>query len=227
MANLCDYTIRAKGSMENLHKLEEWLGADYDYNAEDKIFCYKEEIIDDAGTKEKVPLPHHIGFRSVYDSCLEASYYKTVYGEDIVGLDSCCAWSVCSCMMETYSKKYKKLYPYHLSLPEACKLLHVEAEVYSYESGCEFSEHYLIDTKGNVIIDECVDVEEFSPESSVEEFLDRAEYLTAKDPELREKYPNTIDLEKVFDNGNFDYLYYSERRHDFVNDIYEEWDWEF
>ena len=77
-----------------------------------------------------------------YDSPIEVEPDNTY----IAYISGDCAWSVSSCMCEDgYYSEIKAKYPSKfkgITLKEASEILHCEIEVYSYEPGMEFAEHY-------------------------------------------------------------------------------------
>ena len=62
------------------------------------------------------------------------------------------AWSIKSAMRGGYGRKF--------TLESETQRLNLVFEAYSSEPGCQFQEHVLID-RGEVVIDECVDYEEY------------------------------------------------------------------
>lgn len=84
-----------------------------------------------------------------------------------------CAWSVWSCMFEgesTYyscangeNKKSKRT-----TINRLCKRFKVECEIFSEEYGVGFQEHYFINEKGEILINDCKDA--FEKENNNEEY---------------------------------------------------------
>lgn len=170
MPNYCNYEAHIKGKKQNVFKLAEWLNADYHYsewNEETRNYVDLEEpIVTSLNSKgEEIPTEHHIGYRVFNfdydaDDFNEGGSLESKDDDEIIlyGTGDC-AWSVMSCMFDkglgcymsdnNLPNKSKSI-----SLPNACAELGVMCEIFSTEPGCCFSEHYLIDNEGNMVIDE-------------------------------------------------------------------------
>lgn len=152
MPNYCNFNMRLKGEAAKVDRLCEWLGAIYNYDDKDCPTCISK-------ITEK-PLEHHIGYR-VFDFTWDD--IKNIKESKIITVDGFgeCAWSTTCCMFETkdsYISDNKTNLPLTntISLPLACKILKVEAELFSSEPGVGFAEHFYIDTLGRVLIsNEC------------------------------------------------------------------------
>lgn len=97
-----------------------------------------------------------------------------------------CAWSVNSAMRQEFHPDR--------SLESETKRLGLVVEVFSSEPGFRFQEHVLID-KGDVLVDECPDYEEYLINGAPEAFIDNL---------LKEKDMTRDELmSKVNHNGEF------------------------
>lgn len=103
-----------------------------------------------------------------------------------------------------------------ISLPKACKKLNVEVELYSSETGCCFAEHYYINNKGKVIVDEttdyeCICIDDYD---TYEEYIERIKKEYPNDTVAlnitKEEFENSdgfIDKCKWLVDGAFNYQY--------------------
>ena len=182
MPNLCDYEIRVRGKKEKVEEFIKVIQSDYNV---------------DKNTSEFDRHLYRVFDADVYDK-KEENGLTTAY---IAGT---CAWSVHSCMMEgsyTYYNEYSKLETHGTSLIQESKNLHLEIEVGSEESGCTFSEHFLINN-GDMVIEECNDFYEIywdgTPESLKEINEAHDLNLTEKDFDENDYYKigglDTIDF---------------------------------
>lgn len=109
------------------------------------------------------------GLGRVFECNYDEYDFEVAGDEDIIGvtvfLDV--AWSIKSAMRKNASR----------NLETETKKLNLVVEAYSSELGCQFQEHVLID-RGKVVIDDCVDYEEYWVQEydTVDEF--NAEYGT-------------------------------------------------
>ena len=166
MPNYCDFDIHARGKKKDILTLFDWMNADYRYTESTydmELRCYKplkkpECYVFENGVKKDVA--HHIGYR-IFELNFDASDFKDAPDDEELCLYGWgyCAWSVYTCMFSGPHTYYSdaKDYPVSLSvtLPDACKMLSVEAEIYSSESGCTFAEHYHVNGDGEILSDEC------------------------------------------------------------------------
>lgn len=131
MANYCDFDIRISGQPEAVLEMASMLK------------------VTDSFLNENA-LKRHFG--GVY-YCDFEDYGIVMVGDGLCYLDGggSCAWSIQSSMREKLSG--------FSTLESESKRLGVMIEAYSSEPGFKFQEHVLI-SKGNVIIDDCVDYEE-------------------------------------------------------------------
>jgi len=171
MPNYCDFDIHVRGKKKDVLTLFDWMDASY---------CYCEKELDPVthsfiplGTPEcyvlkdgkRIDVPHHVGYR-IFEVNINDEDYKDLPEDDEVCIYGWgyCAWSVYSCMFEGPHTYYSddKDYPVSLSitLPDACKELSLDAEIYSNEPGMCFAEHFLISNEGEILINDCVDFED-------------------------------------------------------------------
>lgn len=144
MPNICLYSMCVKGKKENIEEFIKVIQADYDYD------------------KMKFTHDRHL-FRvfSADDNGIEQVDDNDVY-EVIINGD--CAWSVGSCMFESYYyNSLKERFPNEFrgtTLQIESERLGLDIEVYSEESGCCFQEHYVI-CNGDIVVDESEDWYEY------------------------------------------------------------------
>ncbi|MDA3053570.1 hypothetical protein [Campylobacter sp. JMF_03 NE3] len=123
MANIADFSLKAKGSKESLLKLKEILKCD----AQDK--------------------PHLFIYECDYSE-LENDFL-IAYGT--------CKWAVECCFLKDRNTYYDSL---HNEVPSLCNIqdlakeLNLEVEIFGNEMGCDFAEHYKINSKGEIENDE-------------------------------------------------------------------------
>ena len=179
MPNICEFDAKVKGKKKDVLKLVDWFRAHYDYSDKNNgLKCWTVEKND-----EKVPCEHHIGFR-VFQTELVDDFSDYDDNEVVTGtIFGDCAWSVCGCVMEgqfsyiSRNQEDKDKYIYCISLPDACKKLKVEIELFSREPGCGFSEHYYINKKGEVEIDEEAEYSEIFVSCLHEDYGSYEEYV--------------------------------------------------
>ena len=92
------------------------------------------------------------GLGRVFECCYDDYDFEVANDEDIIGVNVFLdvAWSIQSAMRNNSSR----------NLETETKRLNLVVEAYSTEPGFGFQEHVLID-RGEVIIDECIDYEEY------------------------------------------------------------------
>jgi hypothetical protein len=160
MPNYCDFTLKAVGSMQGILELSKFLCYEYYYDDKKGIYPYE----------------HH--FWRIID-CTKASENKLEALDDgnySFIFNGYCAWSCLSCMFDgplTYQGENKHN-PNNMgiTLPEASKMLGLDVELWSFEPGCAFQEHYLI-KQGETLISDCInDVYEIS----IANYLDDEDY---------------------------------------------------
>lgn len=213
MANDCCFDVKIKGPEDKVHKLEDWLSASYNYN-EGQTSCTIRRYL---GNGEHIdePCEHHIGYR-IFDfslcdegNCDDGSYLLYGFGT--------CAWSCKTCMFGGPGTYYgdienKKQERYSITLPDACKELGVAIEIYSDEPGVGFAEHYYINNQGEVIIDECSDLDELFFDYQGDSYQDAyCALLEEEDPEtVASLLPSKEDYEAGFIGSFYKCDFYGE-----------------
>lgn len=144
MPNICTYSMKATGPAQGLRRLYNALTTDYhvgEPNEPEHLWRVFECSV--------------IGHETIVPSVYYSVY---LYGD--------CAWSISACMLED---GYMKDSPNSngTTLTRIAKEEGLVIEVYSWEPGCAFSEHYLI-YKGDIIIDSCVDYYEITESWDIE-----------------------------------------------------------
>jgi hypothetical protein len=148
-----------KGRKENVEEFIKVIKANYDY-----------------GTMEFTHDRHLFRVFSADDNGIEQvddDVYEVIINGD-------CAWSVHSCMFESYYyNDLKERFPNEFrgtTLPIESERLNLDIEVYSEECGMCFQEHYII-LNGNVAVYDSVDwceyyIRDFETKEEAEEELD-------------------------------------------------------
>lgn len=159
MPNICLYSMCVKGKKENIEEFIKVIKADYDY-----------------GTMEFTHDRHLFRVFSADDNEIEQvddDVYEVIINGD-------CAWSVSSCMFESYYySDLKQRFPNEFrgtTLPIESERLNLDIEVYSEECGCCFQEHYVI-IHGDINVYDSVDwyeydLSEYETKEEAEEELD-------------------------------------------------------
>lgn len=143
MPNYCYFKMRIKGKKEDATKLVAWLNADYNY--------YFDENKCDECSEE-----HH--FYRVFDLRPDNDSLTLKEDDSTINLSGTCAWSVYACMFpgdKTYYDDYNKKHKFATTMDKASKELNLDVEIFSYESGCGFMEHYII-KKGDIVFNKCI-----------------------------------------------------------------------
>ena len=141
MANICCFDMHVSGKKQNIRTLFDWMRAKYDYKleAEPKIF-----IVEENGTKK--PADVHLGYR-IFDCDICDKYEMGKAKDDdniVIAFSGSCANSCAGCMLvDGYKPEHNVI-----SLPEACEKLGLDVELFSEESGCQFSEHIVVNSDG-------------------------------------------------------------------------------
>ena len=172
MPNICEYTLRVRGKGKDVKKFLEYLEASYSYTSFGKKNHLEKElkkpIIESRDlTGEKIETDHHIGFRTFDCDFDRKSLFLASDEEPIsVEVSGNVAWSLEVCWFDRSAFSYFENMPktaekFALTLPSACALLDVSAEVFSAEPGMEFSEHFYISRNGEILNEECCDYAEF------------------------------------------------------------------
>lgn len=166
MPNICDFSIKAVGKKESLDELLAIMNNGYHYcstkeeiQKEEERGNYKLRFSLDGG--EVLFTNHDKHLYRVFE-CDKYDEDVTKAGQTAYYLTGNCAWSVYSCMFQGYGTYYSSCpeRTHHTTLPLISKDLGVDVEVYSSEPGMAFAEHYIIE-KGEVLVDECVEYEEY------------------------------------------------------------------
>ena len=182
MPNYCDYSMCVIGRKENVEEFIKVIKADYNYVTME--FSYDRHLF-------RV-------FEADYDEIeqIEGDVYQVIINGD-------CAWSVSSCMLDSYHSYYsqcKEKYPKEFrgtTLQIESERLNLDIKVFSEERGRYFQEHYII-RKGELEVDECVDWEEY--------FLE--EYKTKEEAEKDlgiEITDEEWENEEVISRGGFEW----------------------
>ncbi|OCR99066.1 hypothetical protein A9K75_08625 [Campylobacter fetus subsp. testudinum] len=95
-----------------------------------------------------------------------------------------CKWSVLSSLID-----WEDLKPNAYTLPRMAKEFNCEIEVFGYEEGFQFAEHFIIDETG-ILDDTCIDIAE------------DMEYVYDENGELKDELVNLVD---VISFGEFAY----------------------
>ena len=159
MPNWCEYSMRIKGSKRNISKFCSYMVAGYRYGETAEIY----RVI---GNRE-VPTAHHIGYRvasfEFSDSAVEDLKNLKANDEYCLQAWGDCAWSVFSTMFSGEHTYYTDLHKEHLAkykkdpawtIPIAAKMLKLDIEIYSTESGNCFAEHYIVNKEGKILKNE-------------------------------------------------------------------------
>ena len=146
MPNWCNFTMRITGNPKGIARV--YNAATTDYNEED------------------ADCPEHLWRVFDFEEVDETTYSRFLVSKDFNGN---CAWSVYSCMFDgvyTYQNSNSK--GHGITLQQLSKEENLIIEVFSWEEGCAFSEHYLI-VKGDIIIDDTIDYYLLGPDLTVKE----------------------------------------------------------
>lgn len=189
MPNLCSYSMKVKGTPENVQEFIKIIQANY---------SYENGVCVDFKTKE--PIERHLW--RVFDADIFDD--ETENNIRVIILTGSCAWSVHSCMCSgrgTYQSDNPN--KNGTTLADESKRLNLSIEVFSEEPGMCFMEHYVY-VNGKEIINECVDWNEYyvGDFETVEEL--NAEYNTNFTQEEFEsdEYLHTGGMEWIFDEWN-------------------------
>lgn len=211
MSNDCNFDIKVRGKKKDVLTLADWLSAYYDYTDSNNPRCY---LVKDDGD---VPCAHHIGYR-VKESMLIDDLSDYEDDDEVIGdINGYCAWSCHSCMFEgsfSYLSDDDNKQSFAISLPNACKELQLELELFSSEPGECFAEHYFINKEGVILVEDCVEYYEKDLSDitgnydSYEEFKnDNLETdITEEEYNSGDDYVTVCDL---MDNGcwNYQFIY--------------------
>lgn len=155
MPNYCNFTMKIVGKAGDVQTLADWLKNDYHYikKGEEPNFLNPPEHVAMTFEDDEYTLltneKYH--FFRVFDFDDSGGLEERPDGlYSMIGFGDC-AWSVYSCMFDGVSTYYgdtKKdaMYAEHaITIPQASDILNLKVEIYSYEPGCCFAEHYLVD----------------------------------------------------------------------------------
>jgi len=139
LANYCDYNMKVTGLKKNTEEFIQIIKAEYDYTANKFSFDRHFWRVFEA---------------SVCDLPLELDDNQ----ETDCFIDGYCAWSVSTCFFkEGYQKTFGKDETNKgTDIETESKRLNLTIEIKSLETGCAFTEHYLIEN-GKLLIDESYD----------------------------------------------------------------------
>lgn len=178
MPNYCYYEMRVKGKPENVNQFILSLQSDYGYTPveiSNRMLTYPrgKMLIYPNDNNRRVfkviqPGPPHL-FR-VFEANLirDQCYYipPDENGDIIRTVSGYCAWSVYSCMFEggcTYYNDFMRDFGiryigfFGTTIPKLSRLLNLDIEIFSEETGVCFQEHYRV-TNGNIIINDEVHI---------------------------------------------------------------------
>ena len=187
MPNICSYAMQVKGKSENVKEFIKMIQVNYAFD--DNGNCYNPD------TKE--PVERHLW--RVFDAYVDEDI--TTGDERKVSLSGSCAWSVKSCMFEGFGT-YQSQHPdgNGTTIPIESDRLQLTIEIFSEECGMCFMEHYVV-VDGVVIIDECVDWEEYCTEDyeTVEEMNEECGTNFTQEQFDEEDYISVGGMDWIFD----------------------------
>ena len=137
MANNCFYEMKAvaksKEALERLVEIMKYKDSEYFiyrcFSAEANIYQDGEYYVADISGDVAWSCSKWFGHEENKDELIVLSYDKD--------------------MNETYGTSH------YITLDILCERLEIALEVYGQESGCEFQEHYVVNSKGEVVVSEC------------------------------------------------------------------------
>lgn len=198
MPNICTAFMNVRGYAPNVDEFLKILQADYSYykdrNKPDCTWC--------ADPKNFTHIPH---FFRVFEAIPFAEvWHSGVY--KCISVDVEVAWSIYCCMFNGPTSYYadfeKDHHGQHFAshiLAES-KRLQLEIEIWSYEPGMGFQEHYKI-CSGILVKDECFDFNGVW----LEDYANYNEFK--KDPNNKEIHINEQQFNERIKNGNYYYEY--------------------
>lgn len=142
MANICNYSMRAKGKKKNIEEFIKIMKANYDYNT------------------MQFTADRHM-FR-IFEANLVTDIDNVDDDIYAVTIDGYCAWSVYACMFEgkyTYYSENKESFGNEFrgtTIPIESERLSLDIEIFSEETEIGFTEHYIV-RKGTIELDEEVE----------------------------------------------------------------------
>jgi hypothetical protein len=166
MANICLGYINVRGYKDNVEEFIQILQADYSYCNKENYF----EYVVDRNNFSHIPHFFRIFETNIIEDVMLSGVYRCVI------LDIECAWSVYCCMFNGPHSYYYNFQRDHLGnhfgthILQESKRLNLEIEIWSYESGMAFQEHYKI-CSGILVKDEEYNFNEYYIEDiSLDEF---------------------------------------------------------
>ena len=179
MPNYCYYEMRVKGKPENVNQFILSLQSDYGYTPVEisnrmltyprgKMLIYPNDNNRRVfKVRQQISSPHL--FRVFEANVNESECFclpPDESGNIIRSLYGYCAWSVYSCMFEgkcTYYDDFMRDFGiryigfFGTTIPKLSRLLNLDIEIFSEETGVCFQEHYRV-TNGNIIINDEVQI---------------------------------------------------------------------
>ena len=185
--DICCFTMKIKGEKGAVEKMVSWLQADYRYlqrydgdmesfhegaKPDEMVFKIGDHFVLYTNAEHHFDQIFSFGGRYLADET-DGSCTYIGHGD--------CAVSCYDCMFgpSPYLSAHDIPSGHMITLPEACEILHVNAELYSYEAGCGIAEHFLVDSGGNVVVEKTHDYKELwfddkcSTREEAEEFIGR------------------------------------------------------
>ena len=193
MPNYCYYEMRVKGKPENVNQFILSLQSDYGYTPveiSNRMLTYprgKMLIYPNDNNRRVFKVRQQISSPHLF-RVFEANVNETECfclppdenGDIIRTISGYCAWSVYSCMFEgrcTYYNDFMRDFGiryigfFGTTIPKLSRLLNLDIEIFSEETGVCFQEHYRV-TNGNIIINDevhiIVDFDEETQEDNIQ-----------------------------------------------------------
>lgn len=208
MPNYCDGFMYVRGYKDNVDEFVRILNADYSYFKKkpdgSPDYLNKEWCTDDANFSYK---PHF--FRIFETQILQEVYNSGVY--KCISIDLTCAWSFYCCMfngpLSYFDDMEREHYGNHFGthILRESKRLQLEIEMWSYEPGMCFQEHYKI-CSGVLVKDESYNTDTIyfstDPEyNNTRSYLQFKEKYGYKFPDVtRAEYDRYCDTEYFLEN---------------------------
>ena len=154
MPNYCTGFMNVRGYAPNVDEFLKIVQADYSYHKDSKNHDYS--WCNDPSHFSHIPHFFRVFSAYKFDEKWNSGIYKCI------SIDFECAWSVSACMMDgpwSYYMSFEKDHPgehYGSTLLIESKRLQLEIELWSYEPGMVFQEHYKI-CSGVLVKDDCLD----------------------------------------------------------------------
>ena len=194
MANWCNFKITLKtNKKENIKEFLKHI-----QKSNNNYDNYKYRVI---------PRTSYYSISEIYE--IDNYYYLSLGGS--------CAWSCDACMLLSSEINYNKLMKSHnnlygdetgnhiISIEELCAIYNTEAEIIGNECEIGFTEHYYIDNKGKLVVNETrdFDVESLWNEESFE-IPDDYDLVIKVNKELkRNAISNEAPVENIQDHTEF------------------------